>query len=75
MLKSILNLEGVQELTKNEQRNLSGGRGLITQCNADCGFVGQVCHPNNLCNEPGRCRRQGSINNGVGSTSIVCMPL
>ncbi|ESU29693.1 hypothetical protein FLJC2902T_01660 [Flavobacterium limnosediminis JC2902] len=47
MLKNILNLEGTQELTKNEQKEINGGLkhycngGLWCRVDADC--LGGVC--------------------------------
>ena len=41
MLKSILNLDGAQELNKSEQKSIKGG---------GCGFTQAFC--NALCNDP-----------------------
>jgi len=56
MLKNILKLEGAQELSKNEQKSISGG----LACNIDgrCPS-GTVCCNNemwaNLCRKPSQC--------------------
>jgi hypothetical protein len=37
MLKNILKLEGVQQLTKNEQKNVSGGTMVTCSCSGHAG--------------------------------------
>ncbi|QHI38433.1 hypothetical protein IMCC3317_38260 [Kordia antarctica] len=39
MKKSLLNLKGVQELSKNEQKNIAGGWHLIRRCGGDGSFI------------------------------------
>jgi hypothetical protein len=40
MKKSLLNLKGVQELSKNEQKNIAGGRRpLLSICGGDGSFI------------------------------------
>jgi len=41
MKKSLLNLEGAQELSKNEQKNITGGRRLALPlgCGGDGSFI------------------------------------
>ncbi|WP_189337072.1 hypothetical protein [Flavobacterium laiguense] len=46
MLKNILNLEGAQKLTKNEQKSINGGRPYCSSPDI-CGIAGGV-----LCNDP-----------------------
>lgn len=43
MLKSILNLEGAQQLSKNEQKNANGGRPTDPRC------VGKICPQGYIC--------------------------
>ena len=38
MLKNILNLEGAQKLTKNEQKSINGGKSYVPAC-AEGGFL------------------------------------
>lgn len=35
MLQSILNLQGVEELNKDQQRTINGGGGLNSECHSD----------------------------------------
>lgn len=40
MKKSILNLKGAQELSKNEQKSIAGGRHfLLERCGGDGSFI------------------------------------
>lgn len=53
MLKKILKLEGAQELTRNEQKTIHGGKACDrggscptgTKCVSDCRFD-EICRPN-----------------------------
>ncbi|AYN05532.1 hypothetical protein EAG11_16285 [Flavobacterium sp. 140616W15] len=53
MLKTILNLAGVQELTRSEQKTFHGGRACNldgscptgSKCVSDCKF-NEICRPN-----------------------------
>ena len=51
MLKSILNLKGVQPLEKNQQQTINGGGGLNSECHSgsDCDYplvcAGCLCRP------------------------------
>ena len=40
MKKSILNLKGAQELTKKEQKSISGGLPPLLPCGAECTGIG-----------------------------------
>ena len=51
MLKNILNLKGAQQLSKNEQSTLKGGRGQSEKCPSLCtGPVGSPCQGTGQCN-------------------------
>lgn len=39
MKKSLLNLKGAQELSKNEQKNIAGGKRLISGCGGDGSYI------------------------------------
>ena len=52
MLKQVLNLEGAQKLSKDEQLKVNGSRGL---CPATCSYVGQRCYSQGHCGCPGSC--------------------
>ncbi len=39
MKKTLLNLEGSKELSKNEQKNINGGVGLDRRCGGDGSFI------------------------------------
>ena len=44
MLKNILNFEGAQKLTKNEQKSINGGNGIMTcAIHGVCGSFGGHC--------------------------------
>ena len=45
MLKDILKLDGVQELTKNEQTKVNGG-GICPKTVEHFGVIGAAAHPN-----------------------------
>jgi len=46
MKKSILNLEGAQELTKNEQKSINGGAGRTPElCLTQDGTPLFICYP------------------------------
>ena len=49
MLKSILNLEGVQQLNKTQQNEILGG---IPNCQVRPCPPGLCCHPNGHCCDP-----------------------
>ncbi len=56
-MKKILNLSGVQKLSKQEQRQLKGGRTSISCCPTGRGC--QISFPGGSFCEPGRCNPFG----------------
>jgi len=67
MLKSILNLEGVQGLSKNDQKEINGGMLIISKtpsCEVTCARLphppqGTPCGPSHC---PGVCDGHGNAN-------------
>ena len=43
MLKNILKLDGAQQLSKNEQKEISGGRPIICMINGVCTRYSSAC--------------------------------
>ncbi|MCB0375906.1 MAG: hypothetical protein KDD04_08310 [Sinomicrobium sp.] len=39
MKKTVLNLKGAEELSKNEQKSISGGIGTIKKCGGDGSYI------------------------------------
>lgn len=66
MLKNILNLEGAQQLSKNEQSSINGGK---LACRTGCYShdVGDTCHNHSDCTEPSTC-----VSNPNGG--LYCIP-
>lgn len=56
MFNNILNMEGVEKLTKNEQKELNGGLGPIG-CSGNCTGKpsGSRCYYDDHCGCPGEC--------------------
>jgi len=54
MLKNILNLEDAQQLSKNEQQSINGGK---SNCINNC-FTDKDCSPTQSCNDVLSCSPQ-----------------
>jgi len=42
MKKTILNLKGVEELNKNQQSKINGGKGMQCRTNGDCDILNSL---------------------------------